>query len=195
MENIADRIKKSFDTVYEFISDKYDYVYINRIIKHNLETFRPDIKVHLYGKNIITDDIHQIIRIYVNDVINYFYEIYPHFMLNSICINLDENNDIIGNYKNLIDLKELKILFDMNDIEISYYPEILKYSIMEFTIHEKIYLSKEKIYKLNLKRNFEELKIMPIEKGESNISFIGEDYRETMANFYLQLENKLENKL
>ena len=49
--------------------------------------------------------------------------------------------------------------------------------------NEKIYISKEKIKNIKLKEFFEELKLQPFKEGETNISIIGETYRELKDNF------------
>lgn len=164
-----------------------------------LSKHRTDIKIHLHSKNIITSLDHEQIKKWVENYIIEFYKLYPHFMLHEIYINIDENNNIINDNfinKNInINISEINNNYNnvddriisrthIENLTISYLPEIIQCSLLELTDYEKIYLSKENICKLNLKDNFNMLRGMPIEIGQSKISFIGEDYRQATINFY-----------
>ena len=123
----------------------------------------PELKI-----NLILSDVNYSNEDYVNmqkvvdECMNKYSLIYPNFFITYLNI-----------YKS-----GTSYLIDESSIEFTYLKEIIL-----FSENEKIFLSKEKIKIIKLKDFFEELKLQPLEENMSNISIIGETYRETKMHF------------
>lgn len=139
-----------------------------------LKTIVPELKINLiYCENIfmITDENYGKIQMLVDECVVKYSLIYPHFLITYVnCYMIDENNCKI----------------DESSIQFTYLNEIISFT--ELYNNEKIYISKEKIKIIGLKEYFEELKLYPSEENETNISIIGETYREVKNNFNKKLK-------
>jgi hypothetical protein len=143
---------------------------LKRPLKRPLKKIRtiiPDLKINLISSNInySTDDYDEIQKL-VNECVDKYFEIYPNFFITFINIYLNDDNT----YQ-----------VDESSIEFIYLKEII--SFVQLKENEKIFISKEKIKLINLKEIFEELKLRPVEENTSNISMIGETYRELKTHF------------
>ena len=134
-----------------------------------LKSIIPELKINLIqieNIGIITNDKYELVQKEIDECISKYSKIYPHFLITYINFYIiDENN-----YK-----------IDESSIEFTYLSEIISFT--ELYDNEKIYISKEKIKIIKLKDFFQELKHLPIEENETNISMIGETYRQLRDNF------------
>lgn len=176
------------DVDYDHDDDLIKQMKMNKMIRrettNTLCKLRPEIKVNVHCKQHLEESVLQKIYAYVNKFSELFYELYPHLMLDEIFIDVifNENGNYTINNGVLPTNANIYKLFEY--ISFSYHNEVVTMSKIELSDCEKIYLSKLKLFQLNLKNNLNELKIMPIESGQSKISFVGEDYREAMKDFY-----------
>ena len=133
-----------------------------------IKSIVPELKINLiYSNTIITNYDYELIQTIIDNCILKYSNIYPNFLITYLNVYLTEENNYI---------------IDENSIQFIYLKESI--SFMEFNDDEKIYISKEKIKIIKLKEFFEELKLQPYEENESNMSIIGETYRESRDKFY-----------
>lgn len=132
-----------------------------------MKSIIPELKINLIHTNyIFTNNDYELIQQIVDNCVLKYSKIYPNFLITYLNVYFIEEN----NYK-----------IDECSIEFTYLKEILSFS--QLNDNEKIYISKEKIKIIKLKEFFEELKLQPFEENESNISIIGETYRELRNDF------------
>lgn len=127
----------------------------------------PELKINLiHNNNIISNETYKLIQKLVDECVGKYGIIYPNFIMIYLNINIIDNNNC---------------QVDESSLEFTYLDKIITFSQLYY--NEKIYISKEKIKNIKLKEFFEELKLQPFKEGETNISIIGETYRELKDNF------------
>ena len=127
----------------------------------------PELKINLiHNDNIISNETYKVIQKLVDECVGKYGIIYPNFLMSYLNINIIDNNNC---------------QIDESSLEFTYLDKIITFS--QLYHNEKIYISKEKIKNIKLKEFFEELKLQPFKEGETNISIIGETYRELKDNF------------
>jgi hypothetical protein len=134
-----------------------------------IRTIIPDLKINLISSkiNYSNEDYFKIQEL-VDDCVGKYCEIYPNFFITYVNIYSNEDDNIYQ--------------IDESSIEFTYLKEII--SFVQLKENEKIFISKEKIKLIKLKEIFEELKLQPVEENDSNISMLGETYRELKTHFH-----------
>ena len=124
----------------------------------------PELKINLIMTevNYSSEDYMNMQRI-VDECIDKYSRIYPNFFIT---------------YLNIYKSKDSSYIIDECSIDFTYLKEMILLSESE-----KIFISKEKIKMIMLKECFEELKLCPIEEHMSNVSIVGETYREAKKHF------------
>jgi hypothetical protein len=132
-----------------------------------IKSIIPELKINLiHSNNLITNDNYNLIQYLIDGCVSKYSIIYPNFLIT---------------YLNIYSIYENNYRIDENSIQFTYLKEIV--SFLQLNYNEKMYISKEKIKIIKLKDFFEELKLQPCNENESNISIIGETYRELRNNF------------
>lgn len=135
-----------------------------------MKSIVPELRINLiHSDHIIDNNDYELIQKSVDNCILKYSKIYPNFLIT---------------YLNIYFIQENDYQIDECSIEFTYLNEILSFS--QLNDNEKIYISKEKIKIIKLKEFFEELKLQPYEENDTNISIIGETYRELRNNFFNQ---------
>jgi|LakMenEpi03Aug12_release.lakeMendotaPanAssembly.Ray.scaffolds.fasta_scaffold22447_3 hypothetical protein len=132
-----------------------------------IKSIIPELKINLiHSDNLITNNNYNLIQGLIDECVSKYSIICPNFLITYLNIySIDENNYRI----------------DENSLEFTYLKKNV--SFLQLNYDEKIYISKEKIKIIKLKDFFKELKLRPCNENESNISIIGETYRELRDNF------------